>query len=304
MSVAVSEEQFAQVSEDITLCFQTFGDPGDQPLLMVMGLAGPMTWWPEGLCTQLAEDGFYVIRFDNRDVGRSSRATGRVSRQQIVASFFGASRYVGAAPYSIADMAGDAFGLLDHLGIERTNLCGMSMGGMIVQTMAVQHPERVLSLVSMMSTTGRRTVGWQHPSLISSLLSSRAGREGYIEGSADTWRKIGSPAYPARTDDLIRRAGETYDRGVSLSGITRQMVAVLTQPDRGPQLAKLAIPAAVIHGKADKMVHVSGGKETAARIPESELVLINGMGHDLPEPLWTTFADTIRRTAARATQLP
>src|SRR4051794_26736892 len=174
-----------------------------------MGLGGPMTWWDPELCRMLAERGFYVVRFDNRDCGRSSRGQGRVTRATLVRAFAG--RRV-RAPYSLVDMAEDAFGLLDHLGLESAHVCGVSMGGMIVQTMAIEHPARVRSLTSIMSTTGKRTVGWQPPSLLPNLLGQRAGRQAYIEASVRTWKLIGSPAYPEPEEKTRQDAGETFDR--------------------------------------------------------------------------------------------
>jgi len=297
MTVTASQELFAPVGREVELCYQTFGTPDDEPLLLVMGLGGPMTWWDSELCELLADHGFHVIRFDNRDSGRSSRSTGRVTRTTLVRAFAGQRV---RAPYTLVDMAEDAFGLLDHLGLESAHVCGVSMGGMIAQTMAIEHPERVRSLTSIMSTTGKRTVGWQHPSLLPNLLGQRAGREAYIEMSVRTWKLIGSPAYPTTEEKTRARAGETYDRGVTAGGTLRQMIAILTQPNRSPKLRALRMPALVVHGLADKMVHVSGGRATAAAIPGAELLLIDGMGHDLPPALFETFADGIRRTASRA----
>jgi pimeloyl-ACP methyl ester carboxylesterase len=175
------------------------------------------------------------------------------------------------------------------------------MGGMIAQLMAISQPRRVRSLTSIMSTTGKRTVGWQHPSLIPTLLAARGpSREAYVQGSAAVWRLIGSPAYPQPPERTESRARDTYDRGVSASGVLRQMLAVVTQSNRGPRLHSLNIPAMVIHGLADKMVHVSGGRATAAAIPGAELLLIDGMGHDLPPELFDTFVGAIRRTADRS----
>jgi pimeloyl-ACP methyl ester carboxylesterase len=295
--VAVSDELFAPISPDVELCYQTFGDPDDEPLLLVMGLGGPMTWWEEALCTRLAGAGFHVVRFDNRDAGRSSRGRGRVTRSMLVRGFAGLRT---RPPYSLDDLAGDAFGLLDHLGLASAHVAGVSMGGMIAQTMAVTAPERVRSLASIMSTTGRRSVGWQHPVLFRNLLGRASGREGYVASSLLTWRLIGSPAYPQTPEAARRRAEETYDRGVSLAGLTRQMAAIVTQPDRTPRLRELAVPTVVIHGLADKMVHVSGGRATAAAIPGAELLLVDGMGHDLPAALDETFTRAIRRNADRA----
>ena len=298
MAVAVSEELYAPVSPGVQLCYQTFGDPDDEPLLLVMGLGGPMNWWDPRLCTMLAEAGFHVVRFDNRDTGRSSRVKGRATRRQLVQSFVGRG---SRPPYTISDMAGDAFGLMDHLGWDSAHVVGVSMGGMIVQTMAIERPSRVRSLTSIMSTLGRRTVGWQHPSLLPILLANRgAGREAYIVASGKTWKAIGSPGYP-RSDAAVRtQAEETFDRGVSARGVMRQMLAILNQPDRSRGLGALRMPAAVVHGTADKMVHVSGGRATARAIPGAELLLIEGMGHDTPEELFETFTEVIRRTADRA----
>lgn len=297
MTVTASEELFAPVGRDVELCYQTFGTPDADPLLLVMGLSGPMTWWDPEFCRMLAERGFYVIRYDNRDVGRSSRGQGRVTRGTLVRAFTGQKV---RAPYSLVDMAGDAFGLLDHLGIDAAHVCGVSMGGMIAQTMAIEEPGRVLSLTSIMSTTGKRTVGWQHPSLLANLIGRAGGRTAYIESSVRIWHRIGSPAYPMDEEDIRARAAETWDRGLSTSGTLRQMVAILTQPNRGPRLRALTVPALVIHGLADKMVHVSGGRATAAAIPGAELLLVDGMGHDTPSELNETFVEAIRRTADRA----
>lgn len=293
-----SEELFAPIAPGVELCYQTFGDPDSDPLLLVMGLGGPMTWWDFELCRMLAEQGFYVVRFDNRDVGRSSRVGGRVTRRTLVRAVSGLPV---RPPYTLDDLAGDSFGLMDHLGLDSAHLAGVSMGGMIAQTMAVSEPRRVRSLTSIMSTTGKRTVGWQHPSLLPTLLASRGpSREAYVEASTAVWQLIGSPAYPQPRERTEERAGETYDRGVSPSGVLRQMLAVVTQSNRAARLRGLNLPAMVIHGLADRMVHVSGGRATAAAIPGAELLLIDGMGHDLPPELFDTFVGAIRRTADRA----
>jgi pimeloyl-ACP methyl ester carboxylesterase len=296
-ALTVSEELLAPLSKDVELCYQTFGSPDGEPLLLVMGLGGPMTWWDPEFCTELAERGFFVIRYDNRDTGRSSRIRGRVTRSMLVRAFAG--RRV-RPPYTLEDMAGDAGGLLDHLGLDSAHVVGVSLGGMIAQTMAITSPERVRSLTSIMSTTGKRSVGWQHPSLLPSLLRSRGpSREEYVASSAAVWKLIGSPSYPQDHDAVVARAEETFDRGVSRSGVMRQMMAVLTQGNRAGRLRAVTVPTLVIHGMADKMVHVSGGRATAAAIPGAELLLIDGMGHDLPPALSSTFVDAIDRTTKR-----
>lgn len=297
-TVETSPELLAPLNAELEVCYQTFGDPGADPLLLVMGLGGPMTWWDTGLCEQLARAGFYVIRYDNRDTGRSTRGRGKVRPHTLLRAFV-SGRPRGA--YTLDDLASDAFGLLDHLGIAAAHVAGVSMGGMIAQTMALRSPERVRSLTSIMSTTGNRFVGGQHPALVPTLLAKRGpSREDYISGALKVWRIIGSPGYPQTEEQLRKRAGDTYDRGVSTEGVLRQMMAVLNQRDRTADLARLRMPVTVVHGLADKMVHVSGGRATAAAVPGAELLLIAGMGHDLPVELHGTFVNAICRTADRA----
>ena len=297
-----SGELFASLPSGIDICHETFGDPGDPAALLIMGLGGPMGWWSAEFCTQLAEQGFFVIRYDNRDTGRSTKLKHhRVSRSDVVRAFTGLP-VIGRveAPYGLSDLAIDAIGLLDHLGIERAHLVGVSMGGMIAQTIAIEHPDRALTLTSIMSTTGKRTVGFQHPKVIPVMLSS-AGRtrDSYVERSLKGSKVIGSPAFPS--DDLVARdrAYETYDRGWTASGVTRHMLAVLTQTDRTQALGELDLPAMVIHGLNDPLVHKSGGKATAEAIPGAEHLEIAGMAHDIPAQLYPTYVDAIVRTAAR-----
>jgi pimeloyl-ACP methyl ester carboxylesterase len=293
-----SPETSVVLPHGIEITYDTVGVDTDPAVLLIMGLGGPLNWWFADLCEAIAERGFYVIRYDNRDVGRSTKLRGRGgSRRDIIRSY----AHVGRPPYTISDMATDAIGLLDHLGVASAHVTGVSMGGMIAQTVAIEHPGRVLSLVSIMSTTGRRSVGWANPRLFPLLLGrSRRDREAVIARSLVTWAAIGSPAYPTPPDETRERASETFDRGISPSGIARQMQAVLSQPDRTAALARLKVPSLVIHGLDDPLVHVSGGRATAAAIPGAELILIPGMGHDMPRELWPIFVDGIARTAARA----
>ncbi|THI99571.1 alpha/beta fold hydrolase [Nocardioides sp.] len=300
--MTTSDELLAPVSPEVELCYQTFGDPDADPLLLVMGLGGPMTWWPRDLCVLLAQHGFYVIRYDNRDTGRSSRVAGRVRNRQLGLAFAGTPT---RAPYSLEDLAEDAFALLDHLGLASAHVAGISMGGMVAQLMAIKRPERLRSLASLMSSTGRRAVGWQSPALLPTLMARRGpGKEAYIRRSLMVWRIIGSPGFPQDEAELRERAGETWDRGIDQDGVMRQMLAVVTQRDRTKQLASVRVPTLVMHGLSDRMVHVSGGRATAAAIPGAELVLINGWGHDLPVELFDTIASAVRRTADRAANPP
>jgi pimeloyl-ACP methyl ester carboxylesterase len=293
-----SGEQFASLPSGIDLCYETFGDADDPAILLVMGLGGPMGWWSDDFCQRLAARGYLVVRYDNRDTGRSTKLRQHpVSKVDVVRAFAGLAR----APYGIGDLADDAFGLLDHLGIERVHLVGVSMGGMIVQTMAIADPERALSMTSIMSTTGSRRVGWQHPRVIPALLAS-AGRtrDSYVARSLRTSLVIGSPAFPGDEAMARERAYETYDRGWSASGVARHMLAVLTQPDRTKDLAGLDLPVTVIHGLNDPLVHRSGGRAVANAVPGAEHIEIAGMAHDLPVQLYDTYVDAIVRTAERA----
>ncbi len=296
-AVSSSEERFTETEPRI--CFQTFGDPAGPALLLVMGLSGPMIWWPEDMCRWLASEGYFVIRFDNRDCGRSDRiSSARLRRGDLVKGFF---RVPVEAPYSLTEMAQDAVHVLDALEVGRAHVVGVSMGGMIAQTMALEHPARVCSLTSIMSTTGSRRAGWQDPRLLPHVLARAARtREQYVENSARFWRLTGSPAYVEELAVQQQRAGETWDRGISLSGTMRQMIAIVTAPDRTPRLRRLDLPTSVVHGTRDRMVHLSGGRATARAVPGAELVLVEGMGHDLPMALVPTFVEAITRAADRA----
>lgn len=295
-STPTTGERFAHHG-DVDLCFETFGRSKDPTILLIMGLGGPMNWWHPQFCQQLADRGFQVVRYDNRDTGRSTwLRQHRVRRSDAVRAFLGR----GSAPYSLSDMAADAAAILDELRVKAAHVVGISMGGMIGQTLALDHPERVLSLTSIMSTTGQRTVGWQHPKLLPNLLApADRSPEGYAANSAKVWRRIGSPGYPFDEEELLARARETYERGYTNSGVLRHMLAVLTQPNRTRALSTLAIPTTVIHGRQDPLVHPSGGRATARAVPGAELLEIDGMGHDLPEPLWPTIIDAIVRTTQR-----
>jgi pimeloyl-ACP methyl ester carboxylesterase len=296
--VSGSGEQFASLPSGIDLCYETFGNPDDPPVLLIMGLGGPLNWWSTEFCEGLAARDFFVIRYDNRDTGRSTKLRQhRVTKADIIRT----ALRRGRAPYTIGDLALDATGLLDHLGIDRAHVVGVSMGGMIGQTLAIDHRDRVLSLTSIMSTTGRRSVGRSHPKLIPHLLGSTGStRESYAERAIRSAEAIASPAYPPAREASLARAYETYDRGWSASGTVRHMLAVLTQPDRTKRLAEVDVPVTVIHGMNDPLVHRSGGRATARAIPGAEHVEIKGMGHDLPVALYDTFIDAIAKTAARA----
>jgi pimeloyl-ACP methyl ester carboxylesterase len=292
-------EQIAKLPNGIEIAYDTCGDPANPAVLLIMGLGGPLNWWDADLCSMIASRGFHVIRYATRDIGRSTklRELGG-TRARVVRAYV---RRRTVAPYTMSDLASDALGLLDHLGVDRAHVTGVSMGGMIAQTLAVEHADRVLSLVSIMSSPGGRLVGWQDPRLFPLLLRrSDLSRDAVIERSVKTWATIGSPDYPTPADETRKRAAETFERGISPSGVLRQMLAVLTQPNRVAALRTITVPTLVIHGLCDRLVHVSGGRATARAIPGAELVLVPGMGHDLPRELWPVFVDGIARTAGRA----
>jgi pimeloyl-ACP methyl ester carboxylesterase len=289
-------EQLCTVGDGVELCYETFGDPEAPAMLLTMGLATQMLGWHEDFCAELAGRGFHVIRFDNRDCGRSQRMNGTVpSIVQLL------RRDKRAASYTLEDMAGDGVGLLDHLGIEAAHVMGASMGGMIAQTMAARYPDRVLSLVSMMSNTGVFWGGQPSPRLYHVLLKPPPrDRESYKEHAVWVFSKIGSPGFERDDDDLRRIAGMSYDRGINPAGSSRQLAAIIASGDRTPLLREIKRPTLVIHGAKDKLVPASGGRATARAIPGARLLLIGGMAHDIPRGTWPQMLDAIEKNAARA----
>jgi pimeloyl-ACP methyl ester carboxylesterase len=288
-------EQFCTVNGNVELCYETFGDASDPAVLLVMGLATQMVGWHEDFCEAFAERGYHVIRFDNRDVGRSQQMTGPVpTLLQLIL------RNKRVAHYTLDDMAQDGFHLLDHLGIEPAHVVGVSMGGMIAQTMAARNPERVLSLVSWMSNTGAHWSGQPSPRLYPVLLRTPPrDREKYLEHAVWVFSRIGSPGFPPDDDDLRRIAALSYDRGRNPAGNLRQLAAIVASGDRTPLLRTITAPTLVIHGTKDKLVPPSGGRATARAIPGARLLTIEGMGHDLPRDAWPRILDAIEENAAR-----
>jgi pimeloyl-ACP methyl ester carboxylesterase len=289
-------ESFCRVG-DIEICFETFGDPADPALLLVMGLGTQMLGWHEDFCADLAGRGFQVIRYDNRDIGRSTILSSAPvpTLGQIV------RRDKRAASYTLAEMAADGVGLLDHLGIERAHLVGVSMGGMIAQTIAARRPERVLSLTSIMSSTGSRWRG--QPALKTYrqfLRPVSTDRATYIAQTAALFDIIGSPGFDRADEDLRSLLGAMYDRGHDPGSVTRQLAAILASGDRTAELRHITAPTLVIHGTADKLVAPSGGRATARAIPGARLLMIDGMGHDLPRGAWPQLIDAIVENTRRA----
>jgi pimeloyl-ACP methyl ester carboxylesterase len=289
-------EEFVDVGRGITLCYERFGDPDDPPILLVMGLATQMIGWHEDFCEELADRGFHVARFDNRDIGRSTHLDfpAPTTRQ-----FF--TRRFRPEQYTLSDMAEDTARLIGALELGPVHLVGASMGGMIAQTLAAERPELVRSLTSLMSNTGGRFTGRPHLSVYKYLLRPPPrDRDGYVERAAEVFGLIGSPGFDRDEAYIRERAGRSYDRGYSVSAGGRQLGATLASGDRTAKLRRIKAPTLVIHGTADKMIMPSGGKATARAIPGARLMLIEGMGHDLPRGAWPRLIDAIA-THARVT---
>lgn len=282
----------ALVATGMELEYDTFGSPDDPTLLLVMGFTAQMIQWDEKFCQLLADTGLHVVRFDNRDCGLSSKLDGvTVDVGAVMAAAFSGGE-LPPVPYTLSDMAADAIGLLDHLGVERAHIMGASMGGMIVQTIAIEHPTRVRTLTSVMSTTGDPTVGQAAPEVLGVLLSPPATtREAYIE-DAPKWMAWQSKKYrdAERTKAL---AAIGYDRSNYGEGGPRQMAAIVSSGDRTERLRQLDVPTLVIHGRDDTLITPSGGFATADAIPGAHLLYLADMGHDIPEPLWPRFVDAV-----------
>jgi pimeloyl-ACP methyl ester carboxylesterase len=272
------------------------GDPSDPALLLVIGLGAQLITWPDGFVDGLRQRGFFIIRFDNRDSGLSTKFEGL---PDIMALFTGTD--LSSAPYRIEDMADDAAALLTALGITRTHVVGVSMGGMITQAMVINHPDLFVSASSIMSTTGDRAVGAPTGEAMTALLRPAAtNRDEAIQASVEGSLVIGSPGYPTDEDILRDRAAAAYDRSYCPDGTVRQLGAILGSPDRTEGLHTVSIPFLVVHGEADPLVTLSGGEATAAAVPGSKLLTIPGMGHDLPQALWATITDAIVANAELA----
>jgi pimeloyl-ACP methyl ester carboxylesterase len=282
---------------EIDIHHETFGDPGDPTMLLVSGLGGQMINWDVEVCQAIAGRGFHAVRYDNRDVGLSTHLHDHPIDLLGLLGALSSGQPVDV-PYLLADMAVDAAGLLDHLGVERAHVVGMSMGGMIGQTLAIEHRTRVLSLTSMMSTTGDPDVGVPTAEALDAVLGppslTREESQDTFVRHAHVW---GSPGL-FDEDRLRRRAGEAWDRDHDPMGGTRQLAAILASGSRSGALRDLDVPTLVIHGTEDRLVQPSGGERTAEVVPDAKLVMVEGMGHDLAPPLWPRLVDAITGHAA------
>jgi pimeloyl-ACP methyl ester carboxylesterase len=288
-------------SNGLSFEYDTFGDRGARPLLLVMGLGAQMILWEEDFCRALADRGHFVVRFDNRDVGLSSKLTaaGVPNVFELMQKVTSGAR--PDVPYTLDDMADDTAGVLDALGLASAHVVGASMGGMIAQTVAVLHPQRVRSLTSIMSSTGDPSLPPAKPEAMAVLLSPPpSARDAAIEQGVRTWRTIGSPGFPFDEANVRKRAALAYDRCFHPEGTARQLAAILAHGSRRARLAHLKVPTLVIHGAADPLVPIEGGRDTAAAIPDAELLVIEGMGHDLPQGAWPQIVGAIARHTERA----
>jgi pimeloyl-ACP methyl ester carboxylesterase len=285
----------------IEIEYDSFGKPSGRPLLLIMGLGGQSLLWDEGFCEALAERGHFVVRYDNRDVGLSTKfdAAGVPNVLELM------QKSAAGAPldvaYTLDDMADDAAGLLDALALESAHVCGASMGGMIAQTLAVRHPRRLRSLVSIMSSTGNPSLPPAKPEAMAVLMTPPpTDRAGSLDAAVRTWRTIGSPGFPFDEAKIRARAGRMFDRSFHPQGTARQLAAILAHGSRVEKLRGVSTPTLVIHGAADPLVPLEGGRDTARAIPGAELLVIEGMGHDLPEGAWPELVGAISEHTAKA----
>ena len=298
MKLALNERIAANVGPSgIEVAYERRGKPTDPVVLLIMGGAAQLVQWPDGFLAALLRRGLQVIRFDNRDAGRSTHFPD-APIPDVRAALAGD---LSSAAYTLSDMAADTVGLLDALEVDAAHVVGVSLGGSIAQTIAIEHPARILSLTSMMSSTGDMTVGQPHRETLKAVFGGPPAttRQEVIDRAVRTFSVIGSPGYPTDPADIAERAGLAWDRGHDEIAIGRQAVASVASGDRTSRLHDLDVPALVIHGLADPICDVSGGRATAAAIPGAELVLIDGLGHNLPPGLWERFADHIAEVVQR-----
>jgi pimeloyl-ACP methyl ester carboxylesterase len=285
-------------SNGIEIEYETFGDPADPTLLLVMGLGCQLTWWSPDFVQAFVDRGFHVVIFDNRDVGLSTKIPTHIDLMAAVAGYLQGDPI--EAPYQIADMAADAWGLLDAIGVRRAHLLGGSMGGMIVQQMAIDASERVLTLTSVMSTTGDPDVGQPTPEAVAVLLEpAPTEREAYLAQSVITGRLLAGPEH-CDEDWILERNARAFDRCFHPEGVTAQLIAIVTSPSRSDGLRALDLPALVVHGDIDPLVTISGGERTAECLQGCEYLRLEGMGHDIPRYYWSTIIEHVTSMASRS----
>nr|WP_184082776.1 alpha/beta hydrolase [Afipia massiliensis] len=287
----------------IELCYEIFGASDAEPLVLIMGLGAQMIHWDDDFCRDLAGRGFRVIRFDNRDIGQSTKMSGGKPLRPMELLKLRIFKIAPEAPYKLWDMASDVVGLLDALGIRKAHIVGASMGGMIAQEIAMQYPDRVLSLTSIMSTTGNPRLPQPTREASAILLAPPpTTKEEYLTRFGQTWKVLRGASFPLDEAKDLERAERTYARGLNPAGVGRQLRAILASGNRKDRLRSVKAPTLVIHGTIDPLVKMEAGKDTAASIPGAKLLLIEGMGHALPIPMWPTIIGAIAEHAHGATK--
>ncbi len=301
-AIAHQPPQMAKAN-GIELCYEIFGAPDAEPLVLIMGLGAQMIHWDDEFCEQLAGRGFRVIRFDNRDIGKSTRLSGGKPLRPMELIKLRLFKIAPEAPYKLWDMARDVVGLLDTLEIKKAHIVGASMGGMIAQEIAMQHPDRLLSLTSIMSSTGNPKLPQPTREASAILLAPPpTSKEEYIERFGKTWKVLRGGSFPQDEAKDLHRAEATYARGLNPAGVGRQLRAILASGNRKDRLRSVRAPTLVIHGTIDPLVRVEAGKDTAASIPGAKLLLIDGMGHALPIPMWPRIINAIAEHARGITR--
>ncbi|MFV8230010.1 alpha/beta fold hydrolase [Mycolicibacterium peregrinum] len=291
-----SEEQFCTAPNGIRLCYQTFGDSPADPVVLITGLGAQMMTWEDGFCCDLVDEGFFVVRLDNRDTGHSTILDDRPApnlRELVL-------RRIPNPAYTLEDMADDVVALLDHLGFASAHIVGASLGGMIAQTLTIRSPQRVRTLVSIMSNTGSLRSGQMAPALFPYIMRKTPHeRDKYVAATAGLLAEVGSKAYPTDIADLTALAELQFDRGFSADGVSRQLGAAMVSGNRTKALRSVKVPTAVIHGRDDRLIYPSGGRATAAAIPSATLLEIAGMAHGLPRQLWPQIVGALTFNARR-----
>ncbi len=290
-------------SQPLHIEHESLGDPRQPTILLIMGLGMQLTGWPDDFCHGLVARGYRVVRFDNRDCGLSARAPGKKRANLLLAMAAAALGLPVRTPYTLEDMAGDAVGLMDRLGVERAHIVGVSMGGMIAQVLAARVPQRVLSLTSIMSSSGNRRLSRPSKSARKVLLSRPAdpkNPESVIDHLVEMFGVIGSPGYPSTREELRQRVGHSVHRAYEPAGTARQLLAIIASGDRRKLLRTITVPTLVIHGASDPLVPLAAGRDTAQQIPRASLLVIEGMGHDLPDPLLPRLVQAIAEHCQRS----
>ncbi|MEZ4329971.1 MAG: alpha/beta hydrolase [Polyangiales bacterium] len=287
----------------ISLAWEAFGHPGDPVVLMIAGMAQQRIAWPDALCEAIAAEGYHVVRYDNRDVGESSWTPGPpppTLGKRYVQAMFGRRQHIPVGPgrealYDLDDLASDAVGLLDALEVDAAHVVGFSMGGMIAQLLAATRPERVHTLTSIMSSPNEPSLPKPRPRVLMNLLKKPPANDPdtLAAASADMWALIGSPAYPTSREERVAAAHRSFARGLNKTGLAHHMMAILATGGFAERLPRISAPTLVLHGDADPLVRVEGGRLSAARIPRARLRVIRGMGHDFPAQLVPTLASAI-----------